>query len=65
MKPVEHPVSSLLPPRFADALRMAALARDWRRIDEIKDELARARPDLVRRRKDGSRFESVAGRSAA
>lgn len=60
MKPLPelHQCASLLPPRVVDALRRAAAARDHDRIDEITDEIARTRPDLVRRRSDGSRFES-------
>lgn len=56
--PEPHQCASLLPPRVVDALRRAAAARDHDRIDEITDEIARTRPDLVRRRSDGSRFES-------
>lgn len=49
-----------LPFDFPERLAAAVRHHDMAAVDAITDELARRYPHLVRRRSDGSRFESAA-----
>lgn len=53
-------LSRHLPFDFPERLAVAALHGDMAEVDAITDQLAQRYPHLVRRRCDGSRFESAA-----
>lgn len=57
---VGRPLARFLPFDWPDRLARAAAAKDWQGIDRLTDQLAQRYPHLVRRRCDGSRFESAA-----